>query len=418
MYIILEDINEVCYIVEKNLLVKNSLFFKDLFSHYELEEIKVPYDLSSFIYYISLHKYIYEDVATIKKELLLHLYLECEEYFILLVNQLLSLEDRNTIIDLYTNLPDDLRWLIQYHLPLTYLSGEALTDTFIMKYRELRQKYPIKTSKITVVAEHEELFCYDEKRLIQGPYICFWPKGTIQEKGFRINGYKEGVWKTMYENGTLETVCFWKNNIKNGLEKRWSLYDNNDLSKGTYLGQVRTWSNGIIVGVEERWGSSKNITSRYTYLDNGFVRQIEVWYDNGMPLKKINIIDGKLHGSFEVWFQSGSILERSNWINGDRDGLTEYWYENGSPQYKCMYIRGKQNGLHETWYDNGQQKNIGHWQNDEKHGTFQTWYDNGQQESIGYWQNGEKHGIFEMWYEDNRQESMERSEWVHGKQKD
>lgn len=77
--------------------------------------------------------------------------------------------------------------------------------------------------------------------LLHGKYIKYFHSNQMAEQGYFKKGLKNGIWKTWYKNGILESVQKWHNGLPNGYSNRYS-EDGNLIQKGVF-------SNGLKKGM-------------------------------------------------------------------------------------------------------------------------------------------------------------------------
>lgn len=81
--------------------------------------------------------------------------------------------------------------------------------------------------------------------ILNGPYIKMYLSNQLAEQGNFKKGLKDGLWKTWYPNGTLETTQQWHNGIKKG---KYYYYSNSGelIQKGTFKKNLKQgqWIDG------------------------------------------------------------------------------------------------------------------------------------------------------------------------------
>lgn len=241
------------YIVDRDKLMKNSNFFKDLIEQFDNKVINIPTkNLVSFIFFVETGSIAYVDP---KEELKLHLYLDCEEYFVAVMNKELGRTsgykcDKEIIDQLLQGLPEDLIWLCQYHLPLSYLGEKTLTPTFIKKYREIREHRPINHENFCIVSNQCFLGTlvkhqYKKKWYEEGFCFLFWPNNSIRSKWNNAFGVTNGSFESWYENGVPKEKGRLYSETKHGLYEEW--YPSGTLKESGY------WQDGNRIGLHRRW---------------------------------------------------------------------------------------------------------------------------------------------------------------------
>ena len=123
-------------------------------------------------------------------------------------------------------------------------------------------------------------------------------------------GKKDGVNKTYWDDGSLESVKTYKDGQLNGLAiyYYWSHEDDYHIKNYQHKGHFK---------------------------------------------------DGKEDGLWTHWWENGQKQGETTFKDGTPDGLDTYWHENGQKSFEGTYKDGKQDGLWTHWWENGQKKEEG-----------------------------------------------------------
>ena len=69
----------------------------------------------------------------------------------------------------------------------------------------------------------------DDIRNENGENIIYYTNGNIEEKYIKINGKRDGLYKSFYENGQLRSEINYKNGIEDGKSSEY--FENGQISK-------------------------------------------------------------------------------------------------------------------------------------------------------------------------------------------
>ncbi len=147
-----------------------------------------------------------------------------------------------------------------------------------------------------------------------GPYILYYPKRRLAQKGSFKNNVADGLWQTWYTNGKLKTEGTLINNHFTGILKEW--YEN---------GQAK---------------------SEQSYVYNQPVNTGQPFHENS-PAKRVQKLlvqveaDGVLEGPTATWYENGNKESDVTYHNDTLSGVCTWYRENGKPSSKETYTKGK-----------------------------------------------------------------------------
>ncbi|MDR3259322.1 MAG: hypothetical protein LBT51_06855, partial [Fusobacteriaceae bacterium] len=187
--------------------------------------------------------------------------------------------------------------------------------------------------------------------------------GRIIRDGKEINNLKEGIHKSYYSSGNLETELNFKNGTLDGLQTFY--YENGNimctanfntgllngifkdyLPDGTLYSEIN-YENGLKKGMEKEYYPSgkiygeyinedEDIKIQYSYNDGKKIiasseknGRINNTYENGSILSEENWKYGYLHGSYKEISTYGKILIEGRFSYGKKSGTFKYYYESG-----------------------------------------------------------------------------------------
>lgn len=202
-------------------------------------------------------------------------------------------------------------------------------------------------------------------------------------------GYKQGVWKTFFPNGKVQTEIHYSDGLLNGPYKEYDQDGNvkmlllyakgmiveeqdtaaldieirNEIdSEGniTYSGSFR---NNVPVGVHRRYDKDGSVIQAFLYQDNGIKigegiitnegKKEGPWkyfYEDGSIRASGNFTNNLEQGTWKYFYNTGKTEQTGNYKNGKFDGLWTWYYQSGAPKREEEYYDGREEGL-STEYD-------------------------------------------------------------------
>ncbi len=106
---------------------------------------------------------------------------------------------------------------------------------------------------------------------------------------------------------------------------------------------------GLIEGVVKTYYPSGKIQSTQTYKSNAKEGTSKAYYESGTLKAEVNFKNDKLGGKFKKYSESGKLLEEGNWENGRREGIQKIYYQSGKLAREGNFKEGSL--LSETCYD-------------------------------------------------------------------
>ena len=138
---------------------------------------------------------------------------------------------------------------------------------------------------------------YDDGSLWEEYYQSGVRQVKIEDGDIEYEPIKEGICKSYYENGQIESIC------------------------------------NFVDGKEEG--------------------EMVEYYENGTICRRYNYVHGVLNGKWEWFFDNGKILKVSNYINGKKEGEFVSYYENGQIEVICNFYKNKEEGEYKYYSDEG-----------------------------------------------------------------
>ncbi|PWB26027.1 toxin-antitoxin system YwqK family antitoxin [Flavobacterium sp. HTF] len=216
----------------------------------------------------------------------------------------------------------------------------------------------------------------------EGYFESHYLNGKIAEQGQYKKGFKDGLWKTFYDDGTLKfTGKYISKNPQLKDSTHTYFYPNGKLKKIEYYKiteskHVRSLLMDHRVGTWKTYYENGNIKESTDYGDEEERTQKNgkylSYYENGNVETEALYSGGWLIGVYKSFYENGKLKEYvSNHSLSRKNGLVKTYYENGVLESEIIYDSGQKNGKATEYFENGKIKNSGIYE-----------YDNNQ---VGIW---------------------------------
>lgn len=193
-------------------------------------------------------------------------------------------------------------------------------------------------------------------------------------------GLKQGKWRILYDDGSLQAIGEYKSNKKIGT---WTYY-----FQGGNVEQTGKYSNGKPEGLW-KWYYKDGKLWREENLVNGHEEGLYIEYDEtGIIITKGEYIDGEKEG---FWFSNvGDYKEEGNYKTGLQIGLWKWFYKDGTLQFEGKFIDGEPDGEHKFYFENGKLKLSGKYIMGKKEGNWRRFDDQGNMEIVFTYKDGKE----------------------------
>lgn len=198
----------------------------------------------------------------------------------------------------------------------------------------------------------------------------FSSTGRLVKAGRVLNGKKEGIWRSYYENGMLSRIEEYHEDIINGLvvsvESSGSVSEEDNIVNGKKDGVSHqynrngtikleeNYSNGVLNGWRRVFGTDGKMQEE-GYWRNGKRDSINRWaYPTGKIYVEYNYKDGNITGPAKLYYESGNTKAEGNYADGYEEGA---WKEYSDSTKKIIaqgnYKGGKKIGTWKTFNEDG-----------------------------------------------------------------
>ena len=196
-------------------------------------------------------------------------------------------------------------------------------------------------------------------------------KDATSEEGYLLNGKKEGLVRTFFANGVLQTATEYHEDIPNGwyleCEKNGVVLKEEHYKMGVIDGEVRTYTTKQ---------GSRLVQAIYHYRD------------------------GKLHGTCADYSDTGKMSALATYSYGIKEGPSRWYYTNGKPAMEQHYVNGELYGTTTSWGPDGKVTQYGNYKHNQKDGEWKEYYTGGQIKSEGSYVADEKTGTWKYYDEE------------------
>lgn len=208
--------------------------------------------------------------------------------------------------------------------------------------------------------------------------------------------FKDGMFNGKYQhfkNNKLTEDCTYKEGNRDGVFKRYH-YD------GVTVQNERTLVGGKVDGIAKTYFQDGKVETEKQFtlgVENGYDRRYD---SDGKLLLDQYYKDGKPEGKWTEHLSGnvGNMTRISNYKNGLREGQWSETWEDGTPRKKTSYKEGKKDGTWINYRKDGKPEKSTTYKNDEKNGEEIIYFTDGTPEKIINYANDKKNGVSKEFY--------------------
>jgi antitoxin component YwqK of YwqJK toxin-antitoxin module len=166
-------------------------------------------------------------------------------------------------------------------------------------------------------------------------YEEFHENGKLKFKVQLVNGKKEGVGKTYFDNGDLKIESHYKNDVLNGSYIQHF--------HGRIIKEV-TYQNDTLNGYSKHYYPNEKLREEGNYksgLSDGVWKEYQ---EDGWLFYENTYVKGEKKGAYIRYLPNGQIEIKGNWLNRMLDSSHTY-YDNNEP-YKWTFYKVRNDSLH------------------------------------------------------------------------
>jgi antitoxin component YwqK of YwqJK toxin-antitoxin module len=246
-----------------------------------------------------------------------------------------------------------------------------------------------------------------------------YENGVVSSEGTMRNGKPDGYWKTYFPSGKLKTEG---RRVNFQLDSTWNFYRED----GT-IERVINYREDLKNGIEQIHDAKGNIAEEYFNQNNLRNGPARLFYDTGQVKKVFQIINNKEEGKATEYDRDGRIItlityksgfiyteERINRydLQGRRTGVWRDLYEDGSIQLEGNWARGLKNGVFKFYNRKGELEKLERYEDDvlviDEAATAildirKEYHSNGSLKELGTYREGKRQGNFRLYDESGKE---------------
>ena len=185
-----------------------------------------------------------------------------------------------------------------------------------------------------------------------GVYESYYDDQTLHIKGLVSDGYKTGVWKEYYTDGSL---------------KEEGVYENNDFKI------MKRWSTDGKVQIEEGAGDYTSYYDGTSHLhQEGALKDglkdgpwITYYPESNGVYQVVDYKEGQMDGKIVVYYENGMTYTQGSHKNGLKEGEWIFNYESGRLQCTVTYVNDKKEGVQPFYTESGEKNKEEFYENGE-----------------------------------------------------
>ncbi|MDC1141763.1 toxin-antitoxin system YwqK family antitoxin [Planctomycetota bacterium] len=242
------------------------------------------------------------------------------------------------------------------------------------------EKYPNGTPKAKWTVKK----LADGSLVIDGRWQEFHQNGKPKTDGDYVEGQKQGLWVTYFDNGTVESQLTYKDDQLIGEFERWH-------SNGQKA-EAGKWENGEKIGSWMSWHPNGNLAQNIEYKDGQLNGASFTYYNNDTAKERGQYVEGLKHGLWVLMYSDKTVEEKVRWEHGKRHGKAFGNHTNGLLAYEGEWDTGKRIGEWVRMTASGAFIEEGEYVDGLRHGEFKLYHDNGIIKETGRFENDKRVG--------------------------
>ena len=170
----------------------------------------------------------------------------------------------------------------------------------------------------------------------------YYPNGAIETEGNYTKGVRDGLWTFWYEGEVYEDYG------EDGTPNTQDEGENNGIWDSTETVLIDLNGNEAFDPPVKQMEGTYSLGNREALWTN--------WYLNGMRKEEANYLKGKLDGTIIRWHENGNRSEEGTYDSGKQDGIWIWYHNTGIKKEQTRFQDGQQTGLWIQWFDDGAKK--------------------------------------------------------------
>lgn len=285
----------------------------------------------------------------------------------------------------------------------------------ISSYGQITVKKTFFDSDKTILKE--EISLNESDSTLEGEYQSFYQNGSLATKGFYKENFSDSTWIFYFENGNEKAQGDFKEGKQTG---SWVYYFENGNEKAVGLLQENIkhghWTFYFENGLEKSSGiffsGKKEGIWNYLYEEGSLKAQ--AYFDHGdgvykefYPSGKLKMegknVDEESEGTWTYYYESGEIEAEGDFTSGLRDGYWKHFHKNNQLAAEGEFLSGEKNGVWKYYYPDGSISSEGEMKEDQRDGFWKLYYQSGIIKGEGKYDVGT--GEYVEFYESGKQKA-------------
>ena len=156
----------------------------------------------------------------------------------------------------------------------------------------------------------------------------YYPSGALETEGNYTNGVRDGVWMFWYDGEVFQDYG------EDGEPNTGDEGENNGQWDSTETGVVDLNGNTFFDPPKKQMEGSYKLGDR----DGTWMS----WFLNGMKKDELNYSSGKLDGTVSRWYENGNKSEEGTYKLGKQAGSWTWYFDTGIKKERTYFVDGQQ----------------------------------------------------------------------------
>lgn len=251
--------------------------------------------------------------------------------------------------------------------------------------------------------------------LVEGEAVYYHDNGKVFKKLNYENDLRQGYYEEYYPSGQMSQQGYYKDDMLEGLWIRY--YQDGTITNKNY------YNKGNRYGVAHTFSVDGKPVYDYSYFDgelqdevyfeeNGDIMEVidvanamdtlTLHYNNGVVNKTFKLSYGIRQGDYRSNYYSGELFCEGEYFNGDRHGMWKWFFKNGKLKEEGEYFYGNKEGEWKRYYENGKLAENSIYVGGNLHGLNVSYNEQGITTVKTDYFAGEKHGKTDFFSEDGK----------------
>lgn len=220
---------------------------------------------------------------------------------------------------------------------------------------------------------HSNSFINHHPRNFTGHWKIFYPNGQLYTEYNVQNGIHTEAWTLFTENGTIKGMHY---PCENGYNVKY-------IYKGNKTKETGKMINGEKDGIWTTYYENGNIESKGGYSNDEKKGEWKYYYENGNLKEEGVYLHNKRVSKWQTYYEDGTTLYEigsyGGYDAGGKNGVWKIFHRNGNLKLGCYYNRGYMNGQYEAYRKDGVLKKSGMMEYNEEIGI---WFESKKSEFV------------------------------------